>query len=60
MTKKYLRAVHTRFSRRKAVQALGALLITAIALLVLFPLAGAWRQWSQTRKQSTPIPASNP
>ena len=25
MTKKYLRAVHTRFSRRKAVQALGAL-----------------------------------
>ena len=30
------------------VQALGALLIGAIALLVFFPLVGAWRQWRQT------------
>jgi cobaltochelatase CobN len=32
------------------VQALGALLIGAIVLLVFFPLVGAWRQWRQTSK----------
>lgn len=29
------------------IQTLGALLIAAIALLVLFPLVGGWRQWRQ-------------
>ncbi|MDP3593848.1 cobaltochelatase subunit CobN [Phenylobacterium sp.] len=32
----------------QVVQALGALLIAAIALLVLFPLGGAWRQWRRS------------
>ncbi|MBI5898827.1 MAG: cobaltochelatase subunit CobN [Rhodocyclales bacterium] len=32
----------------EVVKTLGALLIAAVSLLLLFPLAGAWRQWRRT------------
>lgn len=36
---------------QQVMQTLGALLATAIALLVLFPLVGAWRQFRKAVHQ---------
>jgi hypothetical protein len=33
---------------QKVVETLGQLMIAAIALLILFPLIGAWRQWRKS------------